>query len=175
MTLFFSVLAFVLTASAIGVATMRSPVHCALLLLTHLIGIAVLFATLHAHFLAAAQIMVYAGAVVVLVIFVILLLNLRAEIQARFPYLFLAIGGVVFAIFILAVAPALDDALGGWERTGFAVEGTVRNVGTLLYSRYFFIFQAAGLLLLAATVGSVMTARSRKTSVPGKEESNASS
>ena len=159
MVILFATLSFLLIVSAGAVVFMRSPIHCALALFVHLLGISALYAMLHAHFLAVVQIIVYAGAVVVLVLFVIMLLNLRAEMQRRRPALLLVPGAAAAVLFVAAVAPGLNDAFRGIPAEGASVEGTVRNIGVLLYSGYFFLFEAAGLLLLAATVGAVMIAR----------------
>lgn len=159
MIIMFCILALALILTALGVVLFRSPVHCALGLFVHLLGVAAVYAMLHAHFLAVVQIIVYAGAVVVLVLFVIMLLNVRSEIRQKISKPLLAGGTLAAVLFMAVVIPLVLDAVPAEPGTGISVEGTVRDVGLLLFSQYFFLFQAAGILLLAATVGAVMIAR----------------
>ncbi len=167
----FSITAIVLVISALGVVLFRSPLHCALSLFAHLLGVAAVYAALHAHFLAVVQVIVYAGAVVVLVLFVIMLLNLQSEVRQQISKSLLAGGSLAAVLFMAAVIPLFGDPFPGDSGgAGISVEGTVRNVGLLLFSQYFFLFQAAGILLLAATVGAVMIARKPGSFKPGETE-----
>ena len=174
MTVLFLLLAAMLLASALGVVLSKSPVHCALSLFVNLIGVAAMYAMLHAHFLMVAQIIVYAGAVVVLVLFVIMLLNLRVEGARRPSTAMLACGVLAACIFLAIAVPVLRDAFANFSLHAKPVEGSVHDVGRLLFQRYFFLFQAAGVLLLASTVGAVMVARSVRKSKVSVEGPNAS-
>lgn len=159
MTLFFVVSAFLLV-SGMGVVLFRNPVHCALSLFLNLLSVGVVYAMLHAHFLMAVQLIVYAGAVVVLVLFVIMLLNVSVEVSRRVSYPLLMAGGLVSVIFLGLAVPAILDAFIDASPTGISVEGTVKAMGALLFTKYMFLVQVLGVLLLASTVGAVMVARS---------------
>ena len=114
----FVVGALIIAVGAMGVVTMRNPVHCALSLVMTLFGVAVLFVQLDAHFLAVVQVIVYAGAIVILFLFVIMLLGVdRADdlgiepIKGQRPMALLV--GVALIASALAVIVSLGDALTG--------------------------------------------------------------
>ena len=141
----------------------RNPVVCALALALNLVSVAGFYMLLNAQFMALLQVIVYAGAIMVLILFVIMLLNLPEE--KRRPGSGLIQGGLGF---ILAVAFAV---VAGWmitrgvATTGFAPHspefGTVRALGTALFTRYFFAFEAISLLLVVAMIGAVLLAKRR--------------
>ena len=153
----FSVLAVV---SATGVVlNVRNTVNAALSLVVSMLSLAVLFIVLHAEFIGVLQIMIYAGAIVVLFLFVIMLLNLRGgqmggESQ---PLLKLAAGGVVIAATV-KLASLLRGPPRDWAELpdGF---GQVRHLGLTLYTDYLLAFEVAGVLLLAGIVGAVILAK----------------
>ncbi|RME59343.1 MAG: NADH-quinone oxidoreductase subunit J [Candidatus Dadabacteria bacterium] len=162
MSLIFYILAGFLIATALAVVFVRDAVYSALWLVGNLFGVACVFAMLGAHFLAVSQIIVYAGAIMVLVLFVIMLLNEKVERQKRDEYLLAAaaIGGVgLFLTPILALSSFFRMDLRFLE---LVPVGTVKSIGQLLFTRYLFPFEAASVLLLAAIVLAVMLARRRK-------------
>ncbi len=162
MTILFFLMAAIVTISAIGVVCFRNAIYSALCLILNMMTIAGLFALLDAHFLATVQIIVYAGAVMVLVLFVLMLLNLKTEPIKRYGlvwYLFAAASGVLF---FLLVAPIIKDAFSGFADVPLGttpIEGTTKAMGEILYTRYTYPFEAASLLIMAAVVGAVMLAK----------------
>ena len=158
----FAVSAVVVVAGAFGVVFSRNPVHAALMLVMTLFGIAVLFVAQEAHFLAAVQVIVYAGAIVVLFLFVIMLLgvdreeNIRAEpLRAQRPAAFL-LGLAALVMLLLARA---GTWVTGTPSVGGAASGAGENVeklGRSLYTTYLLAFEVTGVLLVIAVVGAVV-------------------
>lgn len=162
--------ALIIAVGAIGVVTMRNPVHSALSLVLTLFGIAVLFIQLEAHFLAAVQVIVYAGAIVILFLFVIMLLGVdRAEdlgiepLKGQRPLA--ALASVALIASVLAVVASLGDALTGAEEATSPLTNpndNARALGELLFTRYALAFEVTGVLLTIAVVGAVVFARKVK-------------
>jgi len=167
-TFVFLVAAAICLVGALGVVTSRNPVHSALSLVATLFGIAVLFVAQEANFLAAVQVIVYAGAIVVLFLFVIMLLGVdRAEDLRVDPLVGqrAAAGVVGVAVFAL---PVLALASTGWEATGAvgnlgpvvdAAVPDIEGIGRVLFTRYVFALEITSILLAIAVVGAVMLAR----------------
>ena len=161
----FSVAGAACLAGALGVILSSHPVHSALSLVLTLFGVAVLFVAQEAHFLAAVQVIVYAGAIVVLFLFVIMLLgvdrqeNLHAEpLPGQRPIAYLAGAGVVAAIFLLARTAWVSGAqsvAGAADGPGSNVEKVARS----LFTRYLLAFEVTSVLLVIAVVGAVVLAR----------------
>ncbi len=153
----FSALA-VLSASGV-VLNVRSTMNAALSLIVTMLSLAVLFIMLQAEFIGVLQIMIYAGAIVVLFLFVIMLLNLRGgQMGAEsHPILKLVAAGVVIAATVQLVS-ILRGVPREWPEVarGF---GQVRQVGMVLYTDYLLAFEVAGILLLAGIVGAVILAK----------------
>ncbi len=146
----------------LGVILLRHPVHAALMLVQSLFGVAMLFVAQQAHFLAAVQVIVYAGAVVVLFLFVIMLIGVdRAEdirvepLKGQRPLaLFVAALGLVELIAIVA----MQNDFGGVLPKTF--EGTnVEQVSAMVFSDYLYAFEITSILLVVAVVGAVVLAR----------------
>jgi len=165
-------------AGALGVVLRSNPVHAALSLVLTLFGIAVHFVSLHAHFLAAVQVIVYAGAIVVLFLFVIMLLGVdKAEDLSVEPFpvqrpLALVIGAGLAALVIAAVTRARDTlgesadslrAAGGPEAKVAAESelayGNVRELARNLFSDHVFAFEFTSILLIVAVAGTVLMTR----------------
>ena len=161
MTVFFLVLALVVVVSAVGVVGFRNPINSALSLVANLLAVAGLFAMLDAHFLATVQIIVYAGAIMVLFLFVIMLLNIKIEAVRPLGFLMMSFCVVIGAIFIGLLVVLFKEGFGSVSEASVPVEGTVANLGMLLYTEYVFTFEAASLLIIAAIVGAVMLAKRR--------------
>jgi NADH-quinone oxidoreductase subunit J len=164
----FSVAAIVCLGGAIGVVASRNPVHAALSLVATLFGIAVLFIAEEANFLAAVQVIVYAGAIVVLFLFVIMFLgvdradNLRVEplVGQRVAAGVLGIG--VTALVIAAFADTGFEATGAKSTVGELSDGSrpdINILGEALFTRYVFAFELTSVLLVIAVVGAVLLAR----------------
>jgi NADH-quinone oxidoreductase subunit J len=153
-------------AGALGVVILRNPFYSVLALVGHLISLALLFLLLHAEFLAAGQVVVYAGAVMVLYIFVVAYIGgsdepLRPEggvINAFGPLFAAAIGVELCIAFIASGLDALDTR-GADLGPGFGSPG---EIGQLLLTRFLVPFEAASYLLLVAAVGAVVLARRRR-------------
>ncbi len=155
----FVILAILTLAGALGVVLLREPVHAALSLVGTLLSIAVIYVTLDAHFLAAIQVIVYTGAIVVLFLFVVMLLNVRSEAAiVRFRWLPPTVIGVVVVAAGVITATALIDpqqlpapevitsALGG---------GGPAQIGESLFTDYVLAFQLVGIMLLTGIIGAV--------------------
>jgi NADH:ubiquinone oxidoreductase subunit 6 (subunit J) len=160
-------------AGAIGVVTVRNPFYSVLALVFHLICLAALFLLLRAEFVAAAQVIVYAGAVMVLYVFVVAYVGGGDE-----P---LATGGVALKVlgplFALALGVELWIAILGSALKGISSKGapyilgfgTPRHIGKLFLTKYLFPFEVASILLLVAAVGAVLLARRRRGLEPDLE------
>jgi NADH-quinone oxidoreductase subunit J len=153
-------------AGALGVVLLRNPFYSVLALVTHLLALAVLFLLLSAEFIAAAQVVVYAGAVMVLYIFVVAYVGgsdepLRPEGGAlnAFGPLFAAAIGVELTIAFIASGLDALDTRGADVGAGF---GSPAQIGQLLLTRFLIPFEAASYLLLVAAVGAVVLARRRR-------------
>jgi len=170
-TIAFYVFAVVAILSAALVVTNRNPVYSVLFLVLTFFNAAGLFVLLGAEFLAMMLVVVYVGAVAVLFLFVVMMLDINfVELRqgfVRYMPIGLAVGLILAAelIFVLgsgAVAPVLGQAI---TMPIPAVEqmGNTQALGTILYTHYFYLFQAAGLILLVAMIGAiVLTHRERE-------------
>ena len=144
-----------LLASAAGVVFSRSPLRAALWLIVSLGFLALTYVLLDASFVAAMQVLVYAGAIMVLFVFVIMLLNLQPGTPARPAYISIAKTlGVASSLYLLYVVVHGTGVVG--TSPGGAVDGSVRNIGRLLLSDYLFGFETISVLLLVAVVGAVV-------------------
>jgi NADH-quinone oxidoreductase subunit J len=162
----FAVAAAIVLAGAIGVVAARNPVHSALMLVMTLFGIAVLFVLQRADFLAAVQVIVYAGAIVVLFLFVIMFLgvdreeNIGAEpLRGQRP---LAIALVALGATGLLLLGQISRWTTGAPHVAGPDTGSQSNVALLgksVYTTYLFPFEATGALLVIAVVGAVVLAR----------------
>ena len=156
--IFFGVLAFVIIVSALKVVTTKNIVHAALWLVAVLAGIAANFILLAAEFVAAAQVLVYIGAIVVLFLFGIMLT--RAPL-GRAPDLNSDqwwVGLIVALTLAGTLGYVLIDAFGDEELPEALQEGTA-GVGDALFSTYLIPFEVVSVLLLAALIGAIVLAR----------------
>jgi NADH-quinone oxidoreductase subunit J len=162
---FFLILAIVTIAGACAAMTLRSLVHCALALAIAFAGIGTLFLSLGAQFLGLAQLLVYVGAVAVLIVFVILLTQPASSETLRGGPLKLRLSGE-HPPFGLIVAATLFAILGWAVLHSFAVhvaetptpQTTIRQLGTTLMDHYIVPLEIIGLLLTAAMIGAVVIA-----------------
>ncbi len=131
----------------------RSPVTSAMFLVLTIISMSGLFVLLHAFFLGIVQIIVYAGAVMVLFVFVIMLLDLKEEDRRRIKSFGLVAGllsvGAILAIFLNSIISAAPPA------SAPAVEGDTHALGLLLYTKYTLPFEVISVLLLVAMIGVI--------------------
>ncbi len=164
--LIFLFLAAVAVFAAFNVILQRNPIYSALSLIITMCALAGTFLLLDAQFVAAMQVIVYAGAVMVLFVFVIMLLNVRTE-EARqdklrylklvAPLLFVALLAEVFFVARTVTTP-IPPLVAKPGEAGF---GTVEAVGEAMFSSYLFPFEATSVLILMAMVGSLVLARKR--------------
>jgi len=167
----FYIFAAILLVSAAMVVTARNPVHSVLFLILSFFNAAALFLIAGAEFLAMIMVIVYVGAVAVLFLFVVMMLDVDfAELRGGFQRYWL-VGAAVGAVLFVELAAVL----GGWKLSPGAVQlrmspvpsgvSNTEALGRVLYTDYVFLFQTAGLILLVAMIGAiVLTLRDRKTS-----------
>lgn len=161
------VLGVLAIASGVAVIAFRNPLYSAFALVANLLTIAGLYAMLDAHFLAVTQVVVYAGAIMVLVLFVLMLLNLKTE-QGKQPGLVQLATAVVGAVVLVVTAlpPVLSrfQGLSTYQLADNlrASEGTVQAIGRELYSNYTAQFELSSLVLLIGIVGAVMLAKRKQ-------------
>jgi NADH-quinone oxidoreductase subunit J len=136
----------------------QNPVTSAMFLVLTIAALAGLFVLLHAFFLAAVQVLVYAGAVMVLFLFVIMLLDLRAEERRRIRVVGVVLGlisvGAIIAIFFqsLVTSPVIRP-------NSPSLEGSTVPLGTLLFTKYLLPFEIVSVLLLVAMVGVILLSK----------------
>jgi NADH-quinone oxidoreductase subunit J len=148
-------------AGALGIVLQRNPFYSVLALVVHLIALAVLFLLLNAEFLAAAQVIVYAGAIMVLFVFAIMVLIPGKEETGPDPRRGLRAWAIpVAALLFLQVLIWLLLSRGA-SPTGPPPTGGVEVIGRLLFTDYLFPFELTSVLLLAAMVGVLLLARRR--------------
>jgi NADH-quinone oxidoreductase subunit J len=158
----FAILAALVVGSAIGLVVRRNPIHGALFLVVNLASVAGLFLTMRAEFLAAAQVIVYAGAIAVLFVFAIMVLIPGKEETGPDPLRpqrWMAVP--VVGVFVLMIVLVFRSASLRGAGRGAAVPGSVEAVGRLLFTDYLFPFEVTSLLLLAALVGVIALAKRR--------------
>ncbi len=153
-------------AGAVGTVSLRNPFYAVLALVCHLLALAALFLLLRAEFVAAAQVVVYAGAVMVLYVFVVAYIGGADEPLGRehgalrtLGPLFAAAVGVELCIAFVASGLDALDTTGADVAPGF---GSPAAIGQLLLTRFLVPFEAASYLLLVAAVGAVVLARRRR-------------
>jgi len=156
------VLAVLALVSAVVVVWHRNPVVAALALAFNLVSIAGFYLVMDAQFLALLQVIVYAGAIMVLILFVIMLLNLRQELRGRDSGLLQRVLGPLLA---LTLGVLFVRVLWRSVTSGFAPPspefGTVASVGRELFGTFFYPFEAISLLLVAVSVGVLVAMRDR--------------
>jgi NADH-quinone oxidoreductase subunit J len=158
-------------SGAIGVVAVRNPFYSVLALAFHLVSLAALFLLLRAEFVAAAQVVVYAGAVMVLYVFVVAYVGGGEQLTSG------AVLRVLGPLFALALAIELCIAMLGAGLKGvtsrgapyIAGFGTPKHIGTLFLTKYLFPFELASILLLVAAVGAVVLARRRRGLEPDEQ------
>jgi NADH-quinone oxidoreductase subunit J len=171
----FWVFAPVSVASAIGMLLMRNAVHAALFLIVNLFCVAVFFLLLDAPFLFAVQIIVYAGAIMVLFLFVIMLLgvdrgdDLRERLVAQRPLALLLAAGFVIEI-VVAVRAGIGFATKAPEGFDAVNEpGNAQALARVLFREYFFPFEITSILLIVAAIAAIVLAQRKARAVTQAE------
>lgn len=161
--IFFGYFAFMILALSLLVITRRNPVHSIILMLALFFHISGLYLMLNAEFLAAVQMIVYAGAILVLFLFVILMLNIKTELQEP-RYIGIWPTAVVLAAAISAIlfSSLLSIPLG--RRGTYTIEAIAKEthtvaLGKLLYTDFLFPFEIASAVLLVALIGAIVLAK----------------
>jgi NADH-quinone oxidoreductase subunit J len=164
----FIVMAMLATGSSLMMVTRRNPIHSALWLIVTFFSIAGLYVLLHATFLAVAQVMVYAGAIMMLVLFVIMLIHLEWGFRPAASHSFAKLmGGVITVMFFMQVLAGIIMYRNVGKKGAFTAEvlekvGNTQAIGSVLYGKYAFAFEIASILLLVGIVGAVLLAKKRK-------------
>jgi NADH-quinone oxidoreductase subunit J len=162
----FYTLAAVILGFAIAVVTARNPVHSVVFLVINFLAVAVAYVVLGAEFLAMIQVLVYAGGIVVLYLFVVMLVNLKRAPEAhqdprRQTGVGVALAGAVLAeltaILVYTGSNPLPAALPAAAAP--SVGGNTEQLGWLLYTNYLIPFEVASMLLLVAMIGAIVLAR----------------
>ncbi len=164
--LIFAGVAFVSILASLLVITRKNPVHSAVFLVLTFLCVAVLYLLLYSQFIAIIQIIVYAGAIVTLILFVIMLLDLEEELHSGLKLLYSKVlGGVLAVLFLFGIiysvaASPLTGKMGSYPPG--KLSQNVKTMGEVLVTRYLFPFEVVSVLLVAAIVGAVVLSKKRK-------------
>lgn len=143
----------------------RNPVFCALYLIQTMVCIAVLYILLEAQFIAAVQMIVYAGAIMVLFLFVIMLLNIKVDDEAKRSFSFQKIPAILMGIALLTVicivlkSKLLQGKQGVYTTAHINSMGNTQLIGNLLFTDYLLPFEITSILLFVAAIGAIMLAK----------------
>lgn len=164
--IFYQVVVFVIGFTAVlagvGVILCASPIYSALYLIGNMVCLAMLYLLFNAEFLAAVQIIVYAGAVMILFLFIIALLGAKKETKEDSFQKYMAISfvGLIFGELLLALTTGPTQAIHGKFTSEFiASVGSAKVIGVELFSRYLIPFELASCILLVATIGIICLAK----------------
>jgi NADH-quinone oxidoreductase subunit J len=162
--LFFIVIGAVCVASAIGVVASRVPIHSALYLLVNFVSLAVLYVTLEAQFLAAAQVIIYAGGIVILILFVIMLIG-SEKIETRAPHrTWTPYAGILLGVTLLSSMIFSFTETGTAATTTTTINGGApETLGVALFTQYILPLEMTAVLLLVGLIGALLLGRFPKT------------
>lgn len=159
---FFSYFAVISIVAGVLTVAMKHPVHCALALLALLLHVSGLFILLNAEFLWAVQVIVYVGAILVLYLFVLMLLNLKTDeryFHSRTPYLLApAVIGALYLLVLIIRSP-MSGAKGDATAAAILQGGSTHAVGITMFSDHILQFEIIGVFLTAAIVGAIVLAK----------------
>lgn len=162
---FFSYFALVSMAAGVLTVALKNPVHCGLALLALLLHVSGLFVLLNAEFLWAVQVIVYAGAILVLYLFVLMLLNLKTDeryFHSSFMYFLVpAILGASYVLFLLLRSP-FAGSKGDAPAVAVLQDGDTYAIGIKMFSDYLLQFEIVGIFLLGAIIGAIVLAKTPK-------------
>jgi NADH-quinone oxidoreductase subunit J len=158
--------AFVAIVASVLMVTRKNPIHAALFLILTLLCTAILFFLLQSPFIAIVQVLVYAGGIMMLIVFVIMLLELEDELRLPLKVSFSKGVGVLMVLLIMlglffGVAGGVKGSSGAYTPEAVGHLGSVKVVGKLLFSDYLLPFEIVSILLLAAIVGAIVLAKKR--------------
>lgn len=176
MLITFYILSVLAVMGGLSLLLLRSPVYCALALVGTFFCVAGIFVLLNNEFVAAIQILIYAGAIMVLFLFVIMLLNLRADGEFTVKWTFPKVFGLAMSAGILAQlvgvfhSPAAKiGPMGAYDAQRIASEGATEIIGTLLFTDFVLPFEVISVLLMVAIMGAVVLAKRREPDEKGGE------
>ena len=157
----FGYFAGVIALTAILVVALRNPVYSALSLLVMFFHVAGLYVMLHAEFLAAVQIIVYAGAILVLYLFVVMILNVKQDDRYHGQWRVAAFicAPLLLELLVLVAGKGAAQPSGRPAEAAVAAGDNTMAIGTTLYSTYLFPFEVASLILLVAMIGAIILAK----------------
>ena len=159
----FWIFAFLSVAGAVGMVTRKNPVTAVMCLVGTILSLSVLFVMLYAHFLAVIQVLVYAGAIMVLFVFVVMILNKEEEDpwagRGVFqPIKILSFVGLAYLVVRLLVLVGRVQESGPMTAEELATFGTTKQVGQVMFTTYLFPFEIVSIVLLTAVVGALVIA-----------------
>lgn len=167
----FYLFAAITTLGAMLVVTQRNPIYSVLSIITSFFGLAGLYVLLEAPFVAVAQIIIYAGAIMVLFLFVVMLLNAPREDAAEWDRshplyrpMAMRVGGVLALLLALELGWALARTSGLAAGIGdtHPAASSVQELGRVLFTDYMFAFEVTSILIIASMVGAVVLAKKRE-------------
>lgn len=156
---FFAYFALVSVVSGILTVALRNPVQCGIALLSLLGHIAGLFVLLNAEFLAAVQIIIYAGAILILYLFVLMMLNLKTEeryLHRRYAWYVLGVAVITVELMLMLLASDYAGVKGSATVEVVQQVGNSTAIGILMFSDYLLPFEIVGVFLLGAIVGAIV-------------------
>jgi NADH-quinone oxidoreductase subunit J len=160
---FFVILSVVCITSAVSILLQRHPIYSALSLVLTFIGLAGIYIQMHAEFIAVMQIVVYTGAIMVLFVFVIMLLNAKAEEKIPNRIAFLKYLGIPLVVLLAGTIALKVFESFSEQGVQLAAAGNLafntQSIGKLLYTRYALPFEVTSVLLLVAIVGAIVMAK----------------
>ena len=163
--MFFAYFALVSIAAGVFTVTLRHPVHCALSLLVLLMHVSGLFILLNAEFLWAVQVIVYVGAILVLYLFVLMLMNLKTDERyfhsSAMYILGPAVMGTGYVLYLLLGSP-FDGVKGDAPAAAVLQDGDTYAVGIKMFSDHLLQFEIVGIFLLGAIIGAIVLAKAPK-------------
>ena len=170
----YSILFWILSAlavgSALGVILSRNPVNSVMFLILTFFAISGHYILMNAQFLAVVNIIVYAGAIMVLFLFVIMLMNLNADVEPQKGQMVqlagVISGGVLFLVVLAAIKTAKVESM----ETSSTNIGLINNLGKVLFTKYVLPFEISSVLFLSAMIGAVVIGKKEHIAVGEKEE-----
>lgn len=150
---------------AVAMLVYKSPMYSAIGILITMLSVAGLFALLNATFLFMVQIIVYAGAIMTLMLFIIMFLNIKDEDLPKEPhkYLFIGIGAAIMIPFNVVILKAVSNLPNANMNIVEGTFGDIKPIGIQLYTNWLLAFELISILLLVALIGAVVLAKRRKT------------
>ena len=146
--------------AALYVVLTKNPTYAVLSLVAAMFSLAILFVLLHAYFIAVVHVLVYAGTILVLFLFVVMLLGVgREEPGIQSQRLYRVFGGLVVTGFLLEIGLIIKAVSSSGQESPTVLVGTIEAVGKLLFTEYFLPFEITSILLLVGIIGAVVLAR----------------